>query len=178
MAKIKGAQVIRKNKRGFSLIEILMALLIIGILSAIAITTFINFAPEARQASLESNLAILRNAIAAQYSQMQLRCDTLAGVFPPFANLVANDITLAATPCTAAEVPISSERSFVQGLIPVSPYTSPSVNTVIDCTAGPGDCVRGDATSCNGVAFTEQWCYDPTTGEIWLDSSIVTREAT
>lgn len=164
-----------KSQKGFSLIEILMVLILIAVLAAIAINAFINFRPQAENAAIQANLKVLRNAIAAKYGQMQLSCGTATGVFPPVINLNANDITSGATPCTAVQIPVLSERAFVQGNIPI-PLQNVS-NVVIDCTAG-GDCIRGDANACDGTAvFTNQWCYRPTTGEIWMDSATPATEA-
>lgn len=160
---------ILKSQKGFSLIEILMVLILIAVLAAIAINAFVNFRPEAEAASISANLKVLRTGIAVQYSQMQMRCASPAGTFPPLVNLNNNDITSGATPCTIVQVPIESERKFVQGSIPI-PLQNVS-NTVIACVAGgpPDGCTRGDAVGCNGGAFTNQWCYNATTGEIWMD---------
>ncbi|MCB0420777.1 MAG: type II secretion system protein [Bdellovibrionales bacterium] len=171
------------REKGFTLIEILMVLVLVGILAAVAINSFINFRDEARTAALQSNLAAVRAGIAAQYSQMQLRCNAATGTFPPTANLVANNITNGATPCTTAQVTIATEREFVSGGIPVSPWddTQPPQNTVTDCVAtggGGAACTKGDATGCGGAAtFSEAWCYNPGTGDFWMDSATAAREA-
>ena len=167
-----------KSQRGFSLIEILMVLLLIAVLAAIAINAFINFRPEAEAASVAANLKIMRTGIAAQYSQMQMRCQSPAGTFPPLVNLNANNITTGATPCTVVQVPIVSERAFVQGSIPV-PLQNVT-NLVIGCTPGtPLSCARGvDGVACDTTAvYTNQWCYNPTTGEFWMDDDPATAPA-
>lgn len=161
-----------RNEKGFSLIEILMVLILIAVLAAIAINAFINFRQEAQDAAVAADLKILRTGIAVQYSQMQLRCAKPPGTFPPFANLNANDITLAGAPCTNVQVPITSEAKFVQGSIPIPP--TGTSNAVIDCQATGGlACARGaDGMACDGTAvYKEQWCYNSTTGELWLDSA-------
>lgn len=159
----------KNNQRGFSLIEILMVLILIAVLAAIAINAFINFRAEARAAAIRANLSVLRNSIAAQYAQMQLRCGENPGTFPPLANINANDITSGGTPCTTGEVAIASERQFVQGSIPI-PATGTS-NTVQACVGAATGCTRGNVSSCdNAGGFDEVWCYNAATGEIWLDS--------
>ena len=162
---------IAKSEKGFSLIEILMVLLLIAVLAAIAINAFINFRAEAESSALKADLKILRTGISAQYAQMQLRCATTPGTYPPLANFNANDITTAASPCTTVQVPIASERAFVQGSIPIPPQGTSK--TVIDCTvAGGAACTRGDgAMACDGTGtFVNKWCYNTTTGELWLDA--------
>lgn len=167
-----GTSMRKNNQRGFSLIEILMVLILIAVLAAIAINAFINFRTEAREASLQGNLKVLRTAIAAQYAQMQLRCgsDAAAVGYPTLASLNNNDITTGASGCTlTTEVPDSDKR-FVQGAIPVPPMGT--IATVLAC-GGAGDCIRGNATACAsaGATFTDQWCYNTATGEIWLDDN-------
>lgn len=155
-----------------------MVLILIAVLAAIAINAFINFRPEAESASVAANLKILRTGIAVQYSQMQLRCASPAGTFPPLVNLNANDITSGGAPCTGGaggQVPIASEAQFVQGSIPV-PLQNVS-NVVLACSPGvaPSGCTRGDAVACDGTGvFTNRWCYNAATGELWMDDNPAT----
>lgn len=156
------------NNLGFSVIEILMALILLAVLAAIALNAFVNFKTEARDAALRADLKILRTAIGAQYGQMQLRCNTNPGTFPPLVNINANNITNAATPCTTVQVATASERKFVQGSIPIPPHGT--INTVLACAAGSGcnrtgDCINGAAS------YSNQWCYNVLTGEIWADTA-------
>src|SRR3989344_7317250 len=89
----------RKNKirtignQGFTLIEILMVILLLGILAAIGITQFKDFSKETRNSSTKSNLQMLRNGISHQYGQERLRCGNSGSAWPSFNNLSANDIT-------------------------------------------------------------------------------------
>lgn len=171
---------VRKREKGFTLIEILMVLVLVGILAAVAINSFVNFSTEAKTAALQSNLAAIRAGIAAQYSQMQLRCGTLPGVFPDAADLTANDITNGNSTCTTGMVTIATEREFVSGGIPNNPWDNPVSNTITDCRGAGGGaaCTKGDATACDGTAtFTEAWCYDENTGDFWADSATAAREA-
>ena len=159
-----------KNQRGFSLIEILMVLVLIAVLAAIAINSFVNFKTEAADGALRADLKVIRTGIAVQYAQMQLRCSGVAGTFPPFANVLANDITSGGAPCTTVQVAIASERTFVQGAFPVSPIGT--LATVINCSGAATGCTRGNNTSCTAGAvggFTNNWCYNPANGEFWVD---------
>lgn len=164
----------KNNQRGFSLIEILMVLVLIAVLAAIAINAFINFRQEARDSALRANLQVMRNAIAAQYAQMQLRCGTDPGDFPDTDSINANNIADGNSTCTTGQVPIASERQFVQGGIPIPPIGTSA--TVENCAVGGGDCTRGNGTPC-GAAFDEAWCYDEATGAFWIDSDEVDASA-
>lgn len=52
-----------KAKKGFTLVEILIVVVILGILAAIVIPQFTNASEEARESSLKSNLQSLRSQI-------------------------------------------------------------------------------------------------------------------
>ncbi len=81
------------KQEGFTLIEILMVVLVIGILATIGITQFVNFGGDAKTAALKANLATLRNAIAAQNGLERIRCGKTSSAFPTLLNLRNNDIT-------------------------------------------------------------------------------------
>ena len=57
---------IRKNKKGFTIVELVIVIGVIGILSAILIPTFVNVTKNAEDARLRSNLANAYSAYAAE----------------------------------------------------------------------------------------------------------------
>jgi general secretion pathway protein G len=57
------------SRRGFSLVEILIVVMIIGILAAIAVPKFSNASQIARENSLKEDLRLLRTAISVYKSQ-------------------------------------------------------------------------------------------------------------
>ncbi|OQA92128.1 MAG: Type II secretion system protein G precursor [Elusimicrobia bacterium ADurb.Bin231] len=56
-------------KAGFTLIELMIVVTVIGILSAIAIPKFINMTRKSTEAATKGNLATLRSAISIYYSE-------------------------------------------------------------------------------------------------------------
>src|SRR5690606_16942410 len=150
----------RAKQAGFTLIEILMVVLLVAILAAIAIPQFIDFQTEARNAATQAAVGSLRTALANQKAQMIIRCAASPSAWPPVANIKANSIVNANTPCTAAQVPASQVQFMASG-IPANPWGNTALaTTVADCTAG--DCNQADATACDGAAYDAThggWCY-------------------
>jgi prepilin-type N-terminal cleavage/methylation domain-containing protein len=93
------------QRDGFTLIEILMAILIIVILAVVGITQFNNFASDAKNAATKSNLAILRNSIGTMNALERVRCSKVIQDFPD----VGNDVTgcsCTVALCTAGAAPL------------------------------------------------------------------------
>ena len=57
------------NNKTFTLIELIMVIVIIGILGMIAIPKFINFRRDAQNAAAEGTISALRSAISIYYSR-------------------------------------------------------------------------------------------------------------
>lgn len=64
------------NKKGFTLIELVMVIVIIGILAAIAIPRFMDLRKEARQASCMATGGAIRGALSSFYASTALRTAT------------------------------------------------------------------------------------------------------
>jgi type IV pilus assembly protein PilA len=58
-----------KNKKGFTLIELMIVVAIIGILAAIAIPNFMNYQCKAKQSEAKSNLGAIRTAQEVYYAE-------------------------------------------------------------------------------------------------------------
>ncbi len=140
----------RTMKRGFTLVEILIVVVILGILAAIVIPQFSQASTEARENSLASSLQTMRSQISlykiqhndvaptlADFESQMLMCSNLAGD-----DFVAPNAKDAAHPF----------GPYLQAL-PTNPFTA--TNT-IESSGTAGD---------DGAA----WEYDATSGEIWAD---------
>lgn len=59
---------LRKNQKGFTLIELMIVVVIIGILAAIAIPRFANMVTKAKEGACKGNLGALRSAVSIYYA--------------------------------------------------------------------------------------------------------------
>ena len=133
------------DQRGFTLVELVIIIVILGILAAVAIPKYQDLSGEARESAARSSLGSLRSAITIFYANQAVTTGT--ATWPTLNELI--------TPGTV----------MAQG-IPANPY--------IPDTNHPDSVVAG-ATKGTVVAAASDcgWAYDPTTGEVWLNSNTI-----
>jgi MSHA pilin protein MshA len=61
-----------RDKRGFTLIELVIIIVILGILSVVAIPKYVDMQEEAREASIRGALGNMRSALSIQYAKNAL----------------------------------------------------------------------------------------------------------
>ena len=66
-----GCKKTKKSKKGFTLIELMIVVAIIGILAAIAIPRFAQMLEKSREGATKGNLAGIRSAISIYYSERE-----------------------------------------------------------------------------------------------------------
>jgi len=89
---------VRKTiKRGFTLVEILIVVIILGILAAIVIPQFTNASQDARESSLVSQLQTLRSQVELYKLQHRDELPDLVTDWTPFTSRTDADHTVSAT---------------------------------------------------------------------------------
>jgi prepilin-type N-terminal cleavage/methylation domain-containing protein len=68
------------NRRGFTLVELIMVIVLLGILAAVAIPKYVNLANEAKQAAEDGVVAAVRAALAIYYAEDLARGGS--GIYP------------------------------------------------------------------------------------------------
>ena len=140
----------KRMQKGFTLIELMIVVAIIGILAAIAIPQYSNYTSRARAAGAVAEIAAYRTAIAicAQENSGVItgNCDTFGANGIPNANVAGRNLTAVATIAAGAVITVATGATTT---------ASPPVNLIIVLTPtppAPGDSVLrfvNDGTSCN-----------------------------
>lgn len=144
-----GIEMIRKSKSGFTLVEILIVVIILGILAAIVIPQFTNASQDARRSSVASVVQTLRSQIELYKLQHSDQLPNLIDDWTPMTEKSDQDHTISAT---------GKYGPYMQ-----STPTNPMV------TAGATTAQDGDATTAADGTFGFVYDYNggAGSGKVW-----------
>lgn len=131
-----------RSQTGFTLIELVIIIVVLGILAGVAIPKYQDITSEAKEASTRASLGGLRSGITIYYANQAVTTGIAA--WPTLADLETYDVVMA------------------QG-VPPNPYVhvdSAADSIVVGVTKGV--VVAGGRGG---------WAYNATTGEIWPNDS-------
>lgn len=131
------------NERGFSLIELVIIIVILGILAAVAIPKYQDITSEAKEASARAALGGIRSGVMIFYANVAVTTGT-------------------ATWPTLAE--LGTSGTVMEHILPKNPYQ-------LDANA-PDSLVTG-ITKGTVVGLRGGWAYLESTGELWPNTSII-----
>ncbi|HKK20330.1 MAG TPA: prepilin-type N-terminal cleavage/methylation domain-containing protein [candidate division Zixibacteria bacterium] len=131
------------NQKGFTLIELVMIIVILGILAAVAIPKYQDLSSEAKEASARSALGSLRSGITIYY---------------------ANQAVTTGTATWPSQADLATVGNVMAQAIPKNPYQTD--------TNAPDSIVTG-VTKGVVVGTRGGWAYNATSGEIWPNTSSV-----
>lgn len=141
----------RKTNKGFTLVELVIVITVLGVLAAVAVPKFFDFTGDSKEAACKAALGGVRAAIANYYSYSATDAGGGSATYPTLAQLE-----------TAGTVMSTAG-------IPDNPYSSSS----------PGNDVVAGTTKGTPVTsgVTGGWAYKASTGEFWADTASGAGEA-
>lgn len=129
------------NQKGFTLIELVIIIAVLGILAAVAIPKYANITSESKEAAARGALGGLRSGVTIFY---------------------ANEAVTTGNANWPSLVQLSAIGTVMEQSIPANPYQHPD---------SAADSIVTGAVKGTTVGSRGGWAYNAVTGEIWANTS-------
>ncbi len=149
LGKNLGYMKIFKAKRGFTLIELMIVVAIIGILAAVVMTKFNQMMEKAREGATKGNIGSIRSAISIYYGNQQ-------GNWPTCLTDVLFQNYMTVLPAVKVTHPVSI---FLSGYALAGTVNTVATEAVAASTEGP--------TTTTG----DGWMYNQQTGDVFVNNA-------
>lgn len=164
----------RRRKKGFTLIELVMVILLLAILAAIAIPNFIDFRTDAKNAATNGALGAFRAAIVIATASIALREDPTLGTLPKYPTIseMWGNMFLSIAPNSHPVLSGLNIMDPAEG-IPKNPWTL-STAPIIDFLSIYDCATLTPKTQILGISGSDErgWCYNDAQGIIWANSNL------
>jgi prepilin-type N-terminal cleavage/methylation domain-containing protein len=134
-----------RSKKGFTLVELLIVIVILGILAAIVIARFAGATKESKESNLKGNLRTMRSSLETY------KANSKSNSYPP----TLDDLWKG----TAADV---DSKTFLER-IPIDPFYRANAVTVVPAIFSPIDAATERDSKIGGGGG---WAYDSQTGRV------------
>lgn len=144
------------RKKGFSLVELVIVVVIVGLLAAIAIPRFSRGAAGANESAVAGDLSVLRNAIEMYAAEH-------GGTYPAV-GVLADSLTLYSD--AAGNTNATKSATYQYG-----PYILKIPTLKAGTHVGENGFEAVASTPAAETANSNGWLYNATTGEIWANET-------
>lgn len=153
-----------KKQKGFTLVELMIVVAIIGVLAAVAIPKFADMLEKSREGATKGNLSAIKSAVSNYYADQQ-------GVYPN---------TLDTATSVVGGVPYTAFVPNYIDLLPAVKVTGKYTgNAAAQQGKGPGlgtSAASVTLSTWGGFVATSDgkgWRYNSGSGDVWVNSSLL-----